>query len=196
MKRVFLSVLLSIVSVSFASTLEERVKKLEEKVKILEERLNKLEGKKPPSVKEIKETKSHSVEIKNPVSYRVIKKKFEKASLKESLWKKTDQIILKMVFKNNLPEPVSAIKGKVVIFDKKGRKLMETDVNINKALNFFRGTDIKPGEELKYDVFFEYDNKNPNHRYVKNASLKELSIKFIPTLIEFPDGRVKYFEEK
>ncbi len=48
-----------------------------------------------------------------------------------------------MEFKSNLDKPVSSIVGKVVIYDKKENPLMETKVNINKAFNFFKGTDIK-----------------------------------------------------
>ncbi|NPA53296.1 MAG: hypothetical protein GXO21_01360 [Aquificae bacterium] len=193
---------------SKAETLEEKVKRLEEKINQLEKRIQSLEQKNT-SQQSLSEQKGFSfsqrkppLKIENPVvqiqkpeeiiSYKVLKKKFEKASIKESLWKRNDQIILKMEFVNKLKKPLYAVKGKVVIFNKEGKKLMETDININKALNFFRGTKIKPNERLKYEVSFVYDKKNPDHKFVKEASLSELIVKFFPREIHFADGTVKY----
>jgi hypothetical protein len=205
MIRIFLFFLLLVFPLSvLGETLEERVHKLEEKVKKLEERLNALEGKenslkRQVIKKPIPKIETPVLKISNPneiFSYSVLKKKFEKASIKESLWKRNDQIILKMKFTNKLDRPLYAVKGKVAIFDKNGKKLMETNININKALNFFRGTKIKPGETLKYEVSFTYDRKNPDHRFVKDTPLEDLTVKFFPTEIHFGDGSVKYIDYK
>ncbi len=185
---------------SFAGSLEERVKRLEEKVKVLEERLNRLEGKKTSeNLKQeglfLQKEETPYIVVSSPediVDFKVLKKRFEKTSIKESLWKRYDQIILKVKVKSKLKKEISAIKGKVVILDKKGNILMEGKVNINKALNFLRGTTIKPGETLRYTIYLTYNGKNPKHRFVRDASLDELDIKLYPTEIDFPDGTVKY----
>ncbi len=204
-KGLIFLLILSFSSVSFSETLEERVKKLEDKVNQLEKRLNALEkknnqkgeSKKTVHKKVFPKIDNPVIDIKNPqqiMAYKVLKKKFEKASIKESLWKRNDQIILKMEFTNKLNKPLYAVKGKVVIFDKQGKELMETGININKALNFFRGTKIKPGEKLRYEVSFVYDKKNPDHRFVKDSPLSDLVVKFFPTEIHFADGTVKYIK--
>ena len=208
MKRFFILFLsIGFLSFSFAENLEDKVRLLEKKVKKLEERINKLEksiykenvAPKKESVESIPLIKQESpvIKVASPdeiVDFKVLKKKFEKASLKESLWKRNDQIVLKVQIKNKLNKELSAIIGKVVILDKKGNPLMETRLNVNKALNFFSGMTIKPGEVLKYKVYFEYNNKNPKHRFVKEASLDNLVIKFYPTEIDFADGTKKQVE--
>lgn len=199
--------LLIFFSVSFAETLEERVKLLENKVRQLEKRIEKLEksiNSETPVEKEknvenipIPQQESPVIKVKSPeeiVDFKVLKKRFEKASLKESLWNRYDQIILTAQIKNKLNKELSAIIGKVVILDKNGNPLMETRLNVNKALNFFSGMTIKPGETLKYKVYFKYDSKNPKHRFVKDASLDDLVIKFYPTEIDFADGTKKQVE--
>ncbi len=208
MKKFFIFLLsIGFISFSFAENLEDKVKLLEEKIKKLEERINKLEksvykenvNQKNERVGSVPLTKQESpvIKVASPdeiVDFKVLKKKFEKASLKESLWKRYDQIVLTAVIKNKLNKKLSAIIGKVVIFDKKGNPLMETRLNVNKALNFFSGMTIKPGEVLKYKVYFEYNNKNPKHRFVKETSLDDLIIKFYPTEIDFADGTKKQVE--
>ncbi len=205
MRRFFVFFLfLSFLTISSAETLEEKVNILEKKVKQLEEKVRKLEsmlGKK--TVKENVESvpvlkkESPVIKVKSPddiVDFKVLKKRFEKASLKESLWKRNDQIVLTVKIKNKLNRKLSAIQGKVVILDKNGNLLMETSINVNKAFNFFKGMTIKPGETLKYHVYFKYDNKNPKHRFVKDASLNDLVIRFYPTEIDFSDGTKKQIE--
>jgi len=199
MKKILFILPLLFFTSGYTQSLEERVEILEKKVKLLEEKIKVLEGKKEfKNVETISEDKTF-LETKKPyeiVWYRVLKKYFEKASLKESLWKRDDQIILKMEFKSNLNKPVSAITGKIVIYDKKEKPLMEKKVNINKAFNFFKGTDIKPGEKVRYTVYFTYDNKNPKHRFVKEKPLSELIVKFYPEEVHFSDGTIKYVRYK
>ncbi len=177
-----------------AQTLEERVKQLEEKVRQLEERLNRLEGRTEPSNVEpsVEDDVITVGKNQNLVEYRVLSKKFKPVRLKESLWQRSDLIILKMVFKNNTGKEVENISGKVMIFDKEGHLLMERKINVNKALNFLRGMTIKPGEEVKMSVEFEYDPNNENHRKVKELPLNQLVIKFYPSVIKFTDGTEKY----
>ncbi len=180
-------------STSYGQTLEERINILEEKVKQLEERLNSIEGKeKKTEVISPSEDIITADENQKIITYKVLSKKFNPMKLKESLWQRSDQIILKMVFKNNTNKEISNIKGKVVIYDKNGNKLMEKTVNINKALNFFKGMEIKPDEEIKMNVEFDYDNKNEKHKKVKELSINQLVVKFYPTKIEFSDGTTKY----
>jgi hypothetical protein len=183
---------------AFSQTLEERINRLEEKVKQLEERLNRLEGK-----AEKKESVSSDLseiillnENQNLISYRVLSKRFNPMKLKESLWQRSDQIILKMAFKNNTGRKIKNISGKVVVYDKNGNKLMEKNININKALNFFKGMEIKPEEEVKMSIEFEYDKHREEHRKVKELPLKELVVKFYPRKIEFSDGTIKYIKYK
>lgn len=180
-------------SISFGQTVEERIKILEQKVRQLEERLNKIE-------KNQKETgvvsSSEDVIIANAnqkiISYRVLSKKFSPVKLKESLWQRSDQIVLKMIFKNNTKKEINNVRGKVVIYDKDGNELMEKTINVNKALNFFKGTTIHPGEEVKMSIEIDYDSKNEKHKKVKQLSLNELVVKFFPLKIDFADGTTKY----
>jgi len=176
-------------SIVNAQTLEERVQQLERKVKQLEERLNRLEGKTISS-------ENITVPEKNQelIGYKVLSKKFKPMRLKESFWQKADQILLKMVFKNNTGKELENIKGRVIIYDKNGNKLMEKVINVNKALNFFKGMTIKPEEEVKKTVEIDYDRKNEKHRKVKELPLKELVVKFYPSVIKFADGTEKYIK--
>ncbi|WP_297456789.1 DUF3157 family protein [Persephonella sp.] len=190
---------ISIFSFSFAQSLEERVQQLEKKVRELEQRLNKLENKQEKtgiiSTSEITDVIVASPEQKL-ISYKVLSKKFKPAALKESLWDRNDKIILKMEFKNNLNKEINNINGKVIIYDKNGKELMSTKVNVNKALNFFSGTTIKPGETVKMNVEFVYDKNKSEDRKVKEASLNDLVVKFYPLKIEFADGTTKYIKYK
>ncbi|SNZ03038.1 hypothetical protein SAMN06265182_0275 [Persephonella hydrogeniphila] len=196
--RFFILILsLVVLTPAFAQTLEERINRLEEKVKQLEERLNRIEGK--TQKKEISSDLSDVIlldENQNLISYKVLSKKFKPMNLKETLWQRSDQIILKMVFKNNTGKEVKNITGKVVIYDKSGNKLMEKKININKALNFFKGMEIKPEEEVKMSVEFDYDKHKEEHRKVKELPLDQLVIKFYPLKIEFSDGTTKYIKYK
>jgi len=98
-----------------------------------------------------------------------------------------------MKFKNITGKAVRNIKGIVQIEDISGRKLMETEVNINKALNFITGMDIKPDETVEMKVSFLYDNRKPEHRYVKESSIEDLKVLFKPLEVEFSDGTVINF---
>ncbi|WP_457640859.1 hypothetical protein [Persephonella sp.] len=164
-----------------AETLEERLKKLEEKIIQLEKRIQILEGK-----KNLEQPKEKKV-LKQPVSFKVLSKEFHQINMKERLWEKGDKIILRMEFKNLLDKPVRNIKGKVYIHDKSGKKLMETTIKINKALNFITGMNINPEEVVRIKVSFLYNENNPNHRYVKRADLKDLVITFKPIEVLFED---------
>ena len=182
-------------SFSYGATLEERIEALEKKVKQLEEEIKQLKG----ETVEKKKTVQKTVKIvtNNPeklVLYRPLKKWFKKLSIKESLWNKSDKIIIKMQFKNNTGKEVDYIKGKVVVYDKAGNPLMETKINLNKGLNFFKGTTIKPEEELTTDVEFEYSGKNPKHRFVKDTPLKDLKVRFFPTEIHYSDGTTEFIK--
>ena len=193
--RVILIVFLTafLFGISYGQTIEERINRLEQKVKQLEERLNKIEGKQKETGV-ISSSEDVIIADKNQkiITYRVLSKKFNPMKLKESLWQRSDQIVFKMIFKNNTSKGINNIRGKVVIYDKKGNKLMEKKVNVNKALNFFKGMTIKPGEEVKMSVEFDYDNKNEKHRKVKELPLDQLVIKFFPKKIDFADGTTKY----
>ncbi|WP_457638992.1 hypothetical protein [Persephonella sp.] len=195
------SVLLAVVftaGIVYGETLEERVKKLEEKVKILEKKVKELEGKKSTPETVNPSDNINDIIVLKPdqqiIQYKVLSKKFKPVRLKESLWQRSDLIILKMVFKNNTGKELKNISGKVVIYDKEGQELMEKRININKALNFFKGMIIAPHEEVKMSVELEYDEKNEKHKKVRNSPLDELVVKFFPTKIEFADGTVKYIK--
>ena len=193
MKVIITAFVLFIFGISFGQTIEERLNKLEQKVKQLEERLNKIE-KKQKEVGVVSASEELLVVNKDQklISYKVLSKKFSPAKLKESLWNRSDQIVLKMIFKNNTGKEINNIRGKVVIYDQSGDELMKKIINVNKALNFFKGTTIHPGEEVKMNVEIEYDRKNDKHKKVKELPLDRLIIKFFPLKIDFADGTTKY----
>ncbi|WP_456465357.1 hypothetical protein [Persephonella sp.] len=193
MKVIITAFVLFIFGISFGQTIEERLNKLEQKVKQLEERLNKIE-KKQKEVGVVSASEEVLVVNKDQklISYKVLSKKFSPAKLKESLWNRSDQIVLKMIFKNNTGKEINNIRGKVVIYDQSGDELMKKIINVNKALNFFKGTTIHPGEEVKMNVEIEYDRKNDKHKKVKELPLDRLIIKFFPLKIDFADGTTKY----
>ncbi len=179
---------------SFSLTLEEKVQQLEKRIQQLEKRIEALEGKKQISMPSSQIT-DVIVADKNQklVTYRVLSKKFNPLKLKESLWQRSDQIVFKMVFKNSTQKELSNISGKVMVFVD-GEKAMEKKINVNKALNFFKGMTIKPGEEVKMSVEIDYDPANPLHRKVKELPLDKLTVKFYPLKIDFADGTVKYIK--
>ena len=190
-----LSIFLLLFNFSFASDLEDRVKKLEEKVKQLEERLNKLE-KNNTNLGNNTSNTTKTVKPPNPVDFVVISKRFKEAELGESLWNRDDKIELKVQFTSKLKKNVSKILGKMYLIDKKtGKVLMETSVNINKAFNIFRGTEIRPGEKLTYRVDFIYDKRNPDHRLAKELPLDQLEVKFKPIEVVYSDGTIIYYGE-
>ena len=193
MKVIITAFVLFIFGISFGQTIEERLNKLEQKVKQLEERLNKIE-KKQKEVGVVSASEEILVVNKDQklISYKVLSKKFSPAKLKESLWNRSDQIVLKMIFKNNTGKEINNIRGKVVIYDQSGDELMKKVINVNKALNFFKGTTIHPGEKVKMNVEIEYDRKNDKHKKVKELPLDRLIIKFFPLKIDFADGTTKY----
>ncbi len=179
---------------SFSLTLEERIQQLEKKVQQLEKRIEALEGKKQISMPSSQIT-DVIVADKNQklITYTVLSKKFNPLKLKESLWQRSDQIVFKMVFKNNTGKEIENISGKVIVYVD-GKKAMEKKINVNKALNFFKGMTIKPGEEVKMSVEIDYDPANPLHRKVKELPLNKLTVKFYPLKIDFADGTVKYIK--
>ncbi|NPA13428.1 MAG: carbohydrate porin [Aquificae bacterium] len=204
MKKQFIFGLVLFLSISvLAATVEERLQALEEKVRQLEERINQLEKK---AVKEKKYRGGaliHPTDITDTITvsgeqkliaYKPLLKKFKPARIKESLWQKSDQVVIKVAFKNNTGKIVSNITGKVVVFDKEGNRLAEKEVNINKALNFFKGTNIAPGETVSKKIAFDVDLRNEKHRKLKELPLEQLVVKFYPTKIEFADGSVKYIQ--
>ncbi|WP_148206408.1 MULTISPECIES: hypothetical protein [Persephonella] len=168
-----------------AETVEERLEKLEKKIIQLERRIQALEGE--------KKQKDQEKDYRTPVEFTVLSKKFKPVNLRERLWEKGDKIVLYMKFKNITGKAVRNIKGIVQIEDISGRKLMETEVNINKALNFITGMDIKPDETVEMKVSFLYDNRKPEHRYVKESSIEDLKVLFKPLEVEFSDGTVINF---
>ena len=198
MKSLFiLLIFVSTISFSYSENIERRIERLEKKVIDLEKRINQLEKNKEKTEKRKEKSSKISDLIlmskkQNLIHYEVLSKKFKPLGLKESLWQRSDLIILKMTFKNNTNKEISNISGKVVVFDADGTKLMEKKININKALNFFKGTTIVPGETVKMTVELEYDENKKEHKIVKNKPLNELVIKFFPIKIEFADGTVKY----
>ncbi len=180
-------------SISYGQSLEDRINKLEQKVKQLEERLNRIEGKqKETGVISTSEDVILADKNQKIITYRVLSKKFNPMKLKESLWQRSDQIVLKMIFKNNTNKEINNIRGKVVIYDRDGNKLMEKMINVNKALNFFKGTTIHPGEEVKMTIEIDYNNQNEKHRKVKKLPLNQLVVMFFPIKIDFADGTTKY----
>ncbi len=181
-KTVFISALILLISPNLiAETLEERVRKLENKVIQLEERVQKLENIK---------NKQAVKDKKNPVYLEVVSKRFKPLNIKERLWEKGDKILLYVRFKNITGKSVKNIKGIIQINSISGKKLMETEVNINKAFNFITGMDIKPEEIVEMKVSFLFDKKNPDHIYVKEKSIRDLKILFLPLEVQLSNGTV------
>ncbi|MDQ7056335.1 MAG: hypothetical protein Q9M89_07750 [Persephonella sp.] len=193
-KPLIFFIFLGLAGHSFSLTLEERIQQLEKRVQQLEKRIEVLEGKKQVSVPSSKITDIIVAdENQKFVTYRVLSKKFKPLKLKESLWQRSDQIVLKMLFKNNTGKEINNISGKVIVYVD-GKKVMEKKININKALNFFKGMTIQPGEEVKMNVEFDYDPGKSEHIKVKELPLNRLTVKFFPLKTEFADGTVKYIK--
>ncbi|RUM60582.1 MAG: hypothetical protein DSY53_00455 [Persephonella sp.] len=193
------SILFIFSGISFGESLEDRVKALEEKVKQLEQKINQLESKTiqiQSEAKNIPQTKiPASIKPPKPVDFVVLSKKFKEAERGELLWNRDDKIELKVQFVSRLKKNASNIIGKMLLIDKKtGKVLMETPVNINKALNIFKGTEIKPGEKLTYRVDFLYDKRKPEHRLARDLPLEQLEVKFKPIEVVYSDGTVIYYE--
>ena len=181
-----------------AGNLEERVEKLEKKVQQLEKKIEELEGKTHQIDVSKSSVNQQSLSIKppKPVDFVVISKRFKEAELGESLWNRDDKVELKVEFTSRLKKNASKIIGKMYLIDKKtGKVLMETAVNINKALNIFKGTEIKPGEKLTYRVDFIYDKRKPEHRLAKDLPLEQLEVKFKPIEVVYSDGTIIYYEK-
>ena len=199
-KRVglIITALTVLTSSTFADSLEERVEKLEKKVQQLEEKVKQLEGKAQKVVKEQAPANQVSASIKppKPVDFVVISKRFKEAELGESLWNRDDKIELKVEFTSRLKKKASKIIGKMYLIEKKtGKVLMEAPVNINKAFNIFKGTEIKPGEKLTYRIDFIYDKRKPEHRLARDLPLDQLEVKFKPIEVVYSDGTVIYYEK-
>ncbi len=195
---IVLTILLVSTYSTFAESLEDRVKALEEKVKQLEEKVKQLEGKglQVESSNSSVSQAPASIKPPKPVDFVVLSKRFKEAELGESLWNRDDKIELKVQFTSRLKKNASNIIGKMLLIDKKtGKVLMETPVNINKALNIFKGTEIKPGEKLTYRVDFIYDKRKPEHRLARELPLDQLEVKFKPIEVVYSDGVVIYYEK-
>ncbi len=168
-------------SFTFAESLEERLEKLERKILQLEQRVQALEKEK--NIK--RDTK-----YKNPVELTLVSKKFKSLNLKERLWEKGDKIIFHVKVKNITGKNVRNIRGIFKVQNENGEILAEKVIDINKAFNFITGMDIKPGETVELKVSFLYDKRNPAHRYLKEADIDKIKIKFEPIEVNFSDGTV------
>jgi len=191
-KALFLLTAIGLVFSAYGESLEERINRLEEKVKQLEKRIERLEGKGITAGETVQ--MEDSLPVSSPeelVSVKLLSKKFKPMRLKESLWQKSDLIVVKVALKNKTGKKVKNITGKLVIYDDNGEKLAEKTVHVNKALNLFSGTVIQPSEEVKVSVEIEYDGKDGKLKKLKELPPERLKVKFYPVKIQFADGTEK-----
>jgi hypothetical protein len=199
-KKILLAFLVSALSVNFSygESLEERVKILEEKVKKLEEKIEELTSKKQPitenKVSTIKEEKKN-IKPPQPVDFKVVEKKFVPAEFKSTIWRNEDKIVLKVDFRYKLNKPADVVIGDFIVKDKEGNVLFKKQVKINKALNIFKGTTIKPGEVVRMEVDIPYRSRDEKVEKIYKTPINELKFEYVPIQVVFTDGTVLFYKK-
>jgi len=210
-KGVLTSILFAIFVVSSytnAESLEERVKNLEEKVKQLEAELRQLKSgsinskgnvqsvENKPSKEVVKSNQdSKAVNPPNPVEFKVVEKRFVPAEFRSSIWRREDKIVFKVDFKYKLKKNADVIIGDFIIKDKNGNVLYKKQVKINKALNIFKGTEIKPNEVVRMEISIPYKASDEKLRKIDETPKDELRYEFKPTQVVFSDDSTIYYKK-
>ncbi|WP_297886948.1 hypothetical protein [Sulfurihydrogenibium sp.] len=179
---------LSVISFSFAQSLEERVENLEKKIKQLEERVLQLEGK--PVIQSKEKEPILLKEGVKPVEYTMIQKKFHKGENK--LYDRDDKILLVFNFTSNFKKDVDVLYGNLKIYDKSGNELLTQPIKVYKPLDFIRSNKIKPGETFRRTIEIIYETDKPNLKYIKDAPVEDLKIEIQFNKVEFSDGSVEF----
>jgi len=169
MKKIILSGLL--LSVVFASSLEERVKILEEKVAKLEQKLN-MVGQTQKTIKQ---------DISNGVILKCNKLKLVKYSFDYYNNSLTSGYNFTYVIKNNYKKPITYLYAAITFSDNNHIQMVENYIK--------QSVNIEPNKTATIHTSYLLNDDSLGEA-LKNTPKKDIRVQFKPFEVDFKDGKI------